>query len=630
MHLGIGARFIAPQTVVEAFFHFDPRNFDHNVIIKLRLLRLCAAMVTGASLGVAGVLLQSVIRNPLGEPHILGLNAGAALAVVITSALGLSLPFGRPLVAAAGAAALFLLVLMFSSSGRTGLTPMKVTLCGVAMSAFASGPGRGQHTDAPERPVGYNSRFCSCDRAVALAQHAGAGRPNGAGAWRVAAENPPARPAGDCAALRRGRFHCRADWLYRPSRAAAHSSSGVGRFTRDGAAVCPVWRAGSAAGGYRRPHVVYAVGAGNRHHDGPGRRARIHLYGVEDVQMNRAGFRAIRIGRLSALVRPRALACLTLLSLVALSLLGFGLTHGSLPIPTSAIGLALFSPESLTAETRYIVMDIRLPRLLMAVLCGAMLGMAGAAMQSITRNGLADPGLIGVKEGCSAAVLLLIFQFPALGLAWRPLVGMAGGLLTALLVIALARDISRPRFILIGIGVSWAFSAAMGVFITTADVRDVQTAMLWLAGSLHAANWTLVGLAALWAAPAFALLLFTARAADVALLGNQAAVGLGVRITRLALLRVLAPVVLTAACVSCVGSIGFVGLIAPHMARLLLRGGQTALLTGSAVLGALLVLLADNVGRLAFLPLQLPAGIVISLIGGPFFLLLLWQRRDRF
>ena len=137
-HLGIGARFIAPQTVVEAFFHFDPRNFDHNIIIRLRLLRLCAAMVTGAALGVAGVLLQSVIRNPLGEPHILGLNAGAALAVVITSALGLSLPFGRPLVAAVGAAALFLLVLTFSSSGRTGLTPMKVTLCGVAMSAFTS------------------------------------------------------------------------------------------------------------------------------------------------------------------------------------------------------------------------------------------------------------------------------------------------------------------------------------------------------------------------------------------------------------------------------------------------------------------------------------------------------------
>ncbi|WP_312401041.1 iron chelate uptake ABC transporter family permease subunit, partial [Enterobacter chengduensis] len=164
--------------------------------------------------------------------------------------------------------------------------------------------------------------------------------------------------------------------------------------------------------------------------------------------MNRAGLRALRVGAFSTLVRPKALACLAVLTLAACVLTAFGLTHGSLPIPASAIGRALFSPESLTAETRYIVMDIRLPRLLMAVLCGAMLGMAGAAMQSVTRNGLADPGLIGVKEGCSAAVLLLIFQFPALGLAWRPLVGMAGGLLTALLVIALARDISRPRFIL--------------------------------------------------------------------------------------------------------------------------------------------------------------------------------------
>ncbi|EKD5156757.1 iron ABC transporter permease [Enterobacter cloacae] len=137
-HLGIGARVIAPKTVVQALLHFDPRNFDHNVIVRLRLIRLAAAMVTGAALGVAGVLLQSVIRNPLGEPHILGLNAGAALAVVLTSALGFTLPFGRPLIAAVGAAALFMLVLTFSSSGRTGLTPMKITLCGVAMSAFAS------------------------------------------------------------------------------------------------------------------------------------------------------------------------------------------------------------------------------------------------------------------------------------------------------------------------------------------------------------------------------------------------------------------------------------------------------------------------------------------------------------
>ena len=503
---------------------------------------------------------------------------------------------------------------MFSSTGRTGLTPMKVTLCGVAMSAFAS-----SITAAvlilDEQTLLSLRTWLAGDIAGVNAQMLQSALWAAAAGFILAIGLSPSLnmlALGDRMAQGLGVSLLKTRLLALLAIAllcgAAVSLAGpigfiglvvpqlirrlaVGRFARDGAAVGPVRRAGVAAGGYRCPHAVYPLGAGNRHHDGPCRRARVHPYGLEDVQMNRAGLRAIRVGRLSALVRPKALAYLSLFALMALGLLGFGLTHGSLPIPASAIGRALFSPESLTAETRYVVMDIRLPRLLMAVLCGAMLGMAGAAMQSITRNGLADPGLIGVKEGCSAAVLLLIFQFPALSLAWRPLIGMTGGLLTALLVIALARDISRPRFILIGIGVSWAFAAAMGVFMTTADVRDVQTAMLWLAGSLHAANWTLVGLAALWAAPAFALLLFTARAADVALLGNQAAAGLGVRTTRLALLRVLAPVVLTAACVSCVGSIGFVGLIAPHMARLLLRGGQTALLTGSAVLGALLVLL---------------------------------------
>ena len=345
--------------------------------------------------------------------------------------------------------------------------------------------------------------------------------------------------------------------------------------------------------------------------------------------LQRAGFRAFRAGRFSRLWRPMTAWWGIALFILAVGLLFFGLMQGSLPVPASAIGRALFAPQTLSAEQQYIVWDIRLPRLLMALLCGGMLGMAGAAMQSITRNGLADPGLLGVKEGSSVAVLALILLFPALGVVWRPLAGMAGGLLAALVVLVLARDFSRPRFILLGIGVSWTLAAGIGVFMTTADVRDVQTALVWMAGSLHAASWPLLLVASGWALPAALILFLTARASDVALLGNQAAAGLGVRLGWLMRVRFVAPVLLTAACVSCAGSIGFVGLIAPHMARFLLRGGQVALLSGSALLGALLVLVADTVGRLAFAPLQIPAGIVISLIGGPFFLLLLWQRRDR-
>ncbi|HBW1681717.1 FecCD family ABC transporter permease [Klebsiella pneumoniae] len=141
VHLGLGARWIAPQTVLQALLEYDPRNFEQRIIIDLRLVRLAAALLTGAALGVAGLLLQTVIRNPLGEPHILGLNAGASLAVVATSALGLSFgafPAGRPLTAACGAGLLFGGVMALASAGRGGATPLRITLCGVALSGFAS------------------------------------------------------------------------------------------------------------------------------------------------------------------------------------------------------------------------------------------------------------------------------------------------------------------------------------------------------------------------------------------------------------------------------------------------------------------------------------------------------------
>ncbi len=346
--------------------------------------------------------------------------------------------------------------------------------------------------------------------------------------------------------------------------------------------------------------------------------------------LRRSRLRAWRPGRCSLLVRPLTLSLTVILLLAALVLLIAGLTHGSLTIPTATLARALFQPEVLTPQQQYVVQALRLPRMLMALLVGAMLGMAGAVMQSVSRNGLADPGLLGIKEGAGLVVLTQLLLFPQLSLLWRPLSAVCGALLVTLLVILLARDLSRPRFILIGIGISWGLSAASGLFITTVDPAQVQTVLLWLAGSLNSINSSQLLVVFCCALPVIILLLLSARSADVLQLGNAAASGLGVRLKSVTLLQILLAAILTAVAVSCAGSIGFIGLMAPHLSRMLVRGGQSTLLLGSALCGAVMVLLADNLGRLLFAPLQLPAGIVISLLGAPFFLWLLWQRRDTF
>ncbi|MFS8039010.1 FecCD family ABC transporter permease [Xanthobacter sp. AM11] len=341
-----------------------------------------------------------------------------------------------------------------------------------------------------------------------------------------------------------------------------------------------------------------------------------------------AGHRRFALGPLSIRLRPRVAVFGAVLAAAILGTGLFALASGSLPLSLRDV-LAALVRAPVAPEVMQVVAGIRLPRVLLAVLAGAMLGLSGAAMQALTRNGLADPGLIGVKEGASVAVLVLILAFPAVDVAARAPAGMAGGLAVALGVAALARDVSGVRFVLVGIGVSWLLSAALLVFLTTADVDDVETALVWLAGSLHGADWPLVPVAAFWGALGAGTLFLTARAADAALLGDGAARGLGVRLKLLGALTLAAPVLMTAAAVSCVGSLGFVGLMAPHMARLLLGGGQAAVLGASALFGGFMVLAADTAGRLLFAPLQIPAGIVMCVVGVPFFLFILWRRRDR-
>ncbi|MCX8995535.1 iron ABC transporter permease [Rhizobiaceae bacterium BDR2-2] len=342
------------------------------------------------------------------------------------------------------------------------------------------------------------------------------------------------------------------------------------------------------------------------------------------------GYGRLALGPLRWRFHRRRLALCLLLALLVLAAAFAGLATGSGKAGLADLLAFLSGTADMTGGGLSVVGDLRLPRVLLALACGAMLGLAGAALQTLTRNGLADPGLLGVREGASLAVITLIIALPAAPLYLRPFAGMAGGLAVALAAVAIARSLSRLRFVLVGIGLSWLLSAAISMILVTAEVDRVQTAMVWMAGSLATASPDMLPLAFACLAVGGGVLALTARAADTGLLGDAAARGLGVKTGQLTALRIAAPVLLTAAAVSCAGGLGFVGLVAPHLTRLAFGGGQATLLTGSALSGAGLVLAADTLGRTLFAPLQIPAGIVLAVIGVPVLLALLWRRRNQF
>ena len=334
----------------------------------------------------------------------------------------------------------------------------------------------------------------------------------------------------------------------------------------------------------------------------------------------------LRIGGKSILLSPPALLAGCLMALLIALLFLFSLTQGAIPLTLREVCYQLTHAQAAASLNQTLFWQMRLPRSVVAIIAGGVLGAAGAVMQSTTRNGLADPSLLGIKEATCLVVWIELLFFPTLSPLWRPISAILAGLLITAVVMLLARAASSSKFILIGIGISWGLNALLGVILTTVDPKQAQQLMLWMAGSLQQATLDKAKLTLLIALPIFVLLLYSCRASTILQLGDATATSLGITPLPLNRLRIIGAVILTAVTVSTVGSIGFIGLMAPHLTRRIVSGGQSYLLCGSTLVGALLLLLADCVGRLAFAPTQLPAGIIVSLLGGPFLFILLWKR----
>ena len=283
--------------------------------------------------------------------------------------------------------------------------------------------------------------------------------------------------------------------------------------------------------------------------------------------------------------------------------------------------------------SRTIVLDIRLPRIVLAALVGCALGVSGAAMQGLFRNPMADPYIVGISPGAAlgavaATVLGLSASFA--GLSAVPLAAFAGGLGAAVVVVALARQGGRfpvADLLLVGLAVGAFAGAGYSFLILTLDDGRIAGVLFWLLGSFSPSDWGRVLAALPYLVVAVAGLMFMARDLDVFSLGEEDAGYLGLRVERLKMLCVAFAALAASAAVSVSGVIGFVGLIVPHVARLLVGPRHVLLLPVSGLWGAAFLILADAAARSVLSSSEIPVGVITAFCGAPFFLYLL--RRSR-
>lgn len=277
-----------------------------------------------------------------------------------------------------------------------------------------------------------------------------------------------------------------------------------------------------------------------------------------------------------------------------------------------------------------ILFEFRLPRIVISVLIGAGLAVSGCIMQGVSRNPLADPGVLGINAGAGLMVMLFISFNPMTTMGsifLLPLLALIGAGLSAILIYALAykknEGISSSRLILNGIAVAAGISSAMIVLTLGLDPQKYQFVAKWLAGSIMGTNWKFVLALLPWIVVLLPFVFYKARVMNVITLGNATATGLGTDVHKESIMLLAVSVALAGSSVAVSGGIGFVGLIAPHLARRLVGPKHQLLLPASALTGALLVIVADTIGRSILQSSEIPTGIVVAVVGAPYFLYLL-------
>ncbi|WP_342534189.1 iron ABC transporter permease [Lysinibacillus sp. FSL K6-0057] len=324
-------------------------------------------------------------------------------------------------------------------------------------------------------------------------------------------------------------------------------------------------------------------------------------------------------------VHPNLILLVLLIIILILSIISLGL--GAIYITPSEIIQNLIGEG--TQSQKFILSNYRIPRIIIAIIVGSGLATAGAILQGILRNPLASPDVIGVTRGAGLAAVIIIVLFPTSPIIFLPLAAFIGAATIAvILMLFVYKKGAQPNTLaLVGIALGAICQAGIEYFMIKFP-DDVSATLLWLTGSLWARGWDQVYilLPCLILIP---LLIGLTSKLDILSLGDDIATGLGERSKFLRYILLGVSVVLIGVCVATVGSIGFIGLIAPHIARRIVGSKFKVLLPASALFGAILLLVADSLGRGLFPPIEIPAGIITAVIGAPYFLYLLRSERKK-
>ncbi|MDX8344723.1 iron ABC transporter permease [Rossellomorea sp. YZS02] len=330
------------------------------------------------------------------------------------------------------------------------------------------------------------------------------------------------------------------------------------------------------------------------------------------------------------LIKKQRMLLIALLILIgATAFVSIGMGYSSVSynrlVPT-LLGEGSFKEE-------FILFSIRLPRIIITILAGMALALSGSILQGVTRNDLADPGIIGINSGAGVAIAIFFLFFPmnAGSFAYMlPIVAFAGALLTACLIYIFSysrrNGIQPVRLVLVGVGFSMALSGLMIILISSAERAKVDFIAKWLAGNIWGTDWPFIWAILPWLVILIPFALYKSQMLNLLGLSEPVSIGVGVSINRERFMMLMVAVALAASAVSVTGGIAFIGLMAPHMAKALVGPRSQMFMPIAILLGGWLLLLADTIGRNILQPDGIPAGIMIALIGAPYFMYLLLRK----